>query len=157
VNAPDERAFIVDVTKAAFRLGQADGRWRLREIAWPLVLIELIAKDQRIFVLRFNCEGYPQTPPTASLWDPDRNAILAFDKWPKGAGGRVSSVFRTEWKEGSALYLPCDRAALPGHENWRTELPSKIWRPAEGIVQYLELVHELLHCRDYSPIVVAAA
>lgn len=157
MNAPDERAFTVDVAKAAFRQGQTDGRWRLRETAWPFVLIEVTAKDQRIFVLRFNCEGYPQTAPTAGLWDPDRNAILAFDKWPKGAGGRVSSVFRTEWKEGSALYLPCDRAALPGHENWRTELPSKIWRPAEGIVQYLELVHELLHCRDYSPIAVAAA
>jgi hypothetical protein len=28
-------------------------------------------------------------------------------------------------------------------------MPSKIWRPSDGIVQYLELVHELLHCRDY--------
>ena len=44
-----------------------------------------------------------------------------------------------------------------GHDNWRHELPSKLWRPAAGINQYLELVHELLNCADYCPSVGAAA
>ena len=157
MTGPDERAFRADVAKAPFRLAQTEGRWRLLSTTWPFVQIGVTAKDKREFILRFNCEGYPQIPPTAGPWDPDRNAILAFDRWPRGQGGRVTSVFRTEWKDGSALYLPCDRAALPGHDNWRTDTPSKIWRPADGIVQYLELIHELLHCRDYTPTVVAAA
>lgn len=147
--APDERALQADLAKARFRLGQAEGRWKLLDIAWPFVLIAVTAKDDHAYVLRFNCAGYPQVPATAGPWDIERNAILAFDLWPRSQGGRVGSVFRTNWKNGSALYLPCDRESIAGHDNWRTEMPSKIWRPADGIVQYLELVHELLHCRDY--------
>jgi hypothetical protein len=153
VSAPDERAFEGDLAKAKFRLGQAEARWRLLNVAWPLALIAVTAKDGREYVLRFNCSGYPQAPPTAGPWDVDRNAILAFDRWPRSQGGRVGCVFRTNWKNGSALYLPCDRESIAGHDNWRSEMPSKIWRPSDGIVQYLELVHELLHCRDYvSPV-----
>jgi hypothetical protein len=155
--APDERALRADVAKPRFRLGQIEGRWRLADITWPYVLIAVTAKDGREYLLRFECSGYPQSPPTAGPWDPEKNAILAFDRWPRGAGGRVTCVFRPDWKNGSALYLPCDREAIAGHENWRTEMPSKIWRPSEGIVQYLELVHELLHSRDYLPALRATA
>ena len=154
---PDERAFVADVGKAAFRLAQAEGRWRLLRIYWPFVQIAVTAKDDREYILRFNCGGYPEEPPTSGPWDPTSDAILAFDKWPRGNGGRVTAVFRTGWKNGSALYLPCDRESIAGHDNWRTETPSKLWRPADGIVQYLELVHELLNCRDYSPVVCTAA
>ncbi len=157
MSAPDERAFTADVAKAAFRLAEAEGRWRLLQIEWPFVQIKVRAKDAQEYVLRFNCQGYPQTPPTAGPWDPDRKTILAFEKWPRGQGGRVTAVFRPEWKNGSALYLPCDRESIAGHENWRTEMPSKIWRPADGIIQYLELVHELLHSKDYTPTISAAA
>lgn len=157
MSAPDERAFAADVAKPSFRMAQTDGRWRLLRIYWPFVQIGVFAKDGCEYVLRFDCGGYPQSPPTAGPWDPEQDAILAFDRWPRGQGGRVSAVFRTNWKDGTALYLPCDRVSLAGHENWRTDTPSKIWRPGEGIVQYLELVHELLNCRDYSPAVCAAA
>jgi hypothetical protein len=152
---PDERALRADVAKANFRLGQLEGRWRLVDIAWPHVLIGVVAKDGREYVLRFECSGYPQTAPTAGPWDPQQNAILVFDKWPRSGGGRVGCVFNREWKNGTALYLPCDRGTLGGHDHWRNEMPSKMWRPSEGIIQYLELVHELLHCRDYSSPLVA--
>lgn len=155
--APDQRAFEADAGKAAFRLGHAEGRWRLLRVAWPYVLISVTARDGRGFTLRFNCAGYPQIAPTAGPWDAERDATLAFDLWPRGNGGRVTAVFRTDWKGGSALYLPCDREGLAGHENWRTEMPSKIWRPADGIVQYLELVYELLNSRDYAPPLGATA
>ena len=154
---PDQRAFEADVAKARFRLGVSEGRWRLVEFRWPDAFIGVTAKDGREFVLRMNCAGYPQAPPTGGPWDLQRDAILAFDLWPKGQGGRVSAVFRTDWKGGTALYLPCDRESLVGHDAWRNQLPSKIWRPAEGIVQYLELVHELLHSRDYASLTCAAA
>ena len=154
---PDERAFQADVARPAFRLAQAEGRWRLIRCDWPFGLVGVFAKDGREYALRFNCADYPQTPPTAGPWDPLRNAVLAFEHWPRSKGGRVGAVFRTDWKNGTALYLPCDREAIPGHDNWRTEMPSKIWRPAEGSILYLELVHELLHCADYAPPVGTAA
>jgi hypothetical protein len=155
--APDEKAFRADVAKATFRAGAAEKRWRLVSIAWPYVLIGITAKDGREFVLRFDCSGYPTAPPTARLWDIQRHVPLSFDQWPRSQGGRLGAVFNTNWKAGTALYLPCDREAIAGHENWRVEMPSKIWRPSVGIVHYLELVHELLNCRDYSPPARAAA
>lgn len=149
--SPDQRAFDVDVARAAFRLGQAERRWRLVSVTWPLALLGVVAKEGREYVLRLNCAGYPQAAPTGGPWDIKTDQILAFDLWPRGQGGRVSAVFRTDWKNGTALYLPCDRESLGGHDNWRREMPSKIWRPSDGIVQYLEIVHELLQSRDYAP------
>ena len=150
MKGPDQRAFEADVAKAAFRLGAIEGRWRLVETAWPYALIAVTANDGREYVLRLECAGYPQRPPTGGPWDVVRNEVLAFDQWPRGKGGRVSAVFRTNWKRGTALYLPCDRTSIAGHDNWRHEMPSKVWQPAGGIGQYLELVHDLLHCRDYA-------
>lgn len=69
----------------------------------------------------------------------------------------MSAAFRSGWKGGSALYLPCDRESIVAHENWRQEMPAEVWRPAAGIVQYLEIVHELLNCRDYAPPACAEA
>jgi hypothetical protein len=134
-----------------------EGRLRILKTEWPHCYIAVKAKDGREHVLRFNCQGYPETPPTAGPWDIDQNKILDFAKWPKGNGGRLSAVFRTDWKDGSALYLPCDRVSIEGHDNWKTEMPSKIWRPTIGIMQYLELVHELLNCRDYQQVACTQA
>ena len=143
MDAPDKRAFEADTTKAAFRLGEAEGRWRLIHIEWPIVLVEVSAKGQNKYVLRLDCASYPQEPPTGGPWDLERNAILEFSQWPRGK--RISEVFRADWKSGSALYMPYDRIGIKTHPNWRTEMPSKIWRPSVGIVQYVEFIHELLH------------
>ncbi len=157
MTAPDERAFQADIAMARFRLGEAERRWRLVTTAWPDVLIGVTAKDGREYVLRFNCAGYPQNPPTSGPWDVAGNRVLPFDRWPRSAGGRLGLVFRTGWKGGTVLYLPCDRESIAGHDNWRTEMPSKIWNPTKGIIHYLELVHELLNCGDYvSPLCAAA-
>lgn len=155
--SPDENVFQAHVATAAFRLGEADRRWRLLEVTWPWAFVSVFAKDEREYVLRFNCSDYPQSPPTGGPWDREEACVLAFNLWPRSRGGRLGSVFRTDWKNGTALYLPCDRESLLGHDNWRTEMPSKIWRPANGIIQYLELVHELLNCSDYLPPVGAGA
>jgi hypothetical protein len=154
---PDERAFQTDVAKPRFRLGGAEKRWRLVNVVWPHAVVGVTARDGREYILRFNCAGYPQNPPTAGPWDVAGNQILPFDRWPRSLGGRLGLVFRPGWKNGMALYLPCDRESIPGHDNWRTEMPSKIWDPAKGIVQYLELVHELLNCTDYASPLGAAA
>lgn len=157
MSAPDERAFLADLAKPNFRLGQLEGRWRLIGMQWPHAQIAIRAKDDLEFTLRFECSGYPQTPPTAGPWDSEKNSMLPFDRWPKSRGGRLAAVFKTDWKGGTALYLPCDRESIAGHENWRNDMPSKIWRPQDGIIQYLELVYELLHSRDYLSLHSAAA
>ena len=157
MKAPDERAFRADIERPAFLLGQIEGRWELVSLEWPIAIIDLAARDGLRYALRFDLSGFPEAPPTARPWDAQRNTALAFDRWPRSLGGRLGTVFRPEWKSGTALYLPCDREAIAGHDNWRTEMPSKIWRPSVGIVHYLELVHELLNCSDYAAPVGAAA
>jgi hypothetical protein len=151
MSRPDERAFQKHVNEAAYLLGELEGRWQLGKVGWPIAVITVTARDGCRFALRFDLSGYPETPPTARLWDAKQDAPLAQNRWPRHNGGRLGAVFRSDWKTGTALYLPCDREAIVGHDNWRTQMPSKIWRPSVGIVMYLELVHELLNCRDYSP------
>ena len=147
---PDERAFRADIAAGRFIAGSARGKWQLRYVQWPIAIIGITARDGVVFHFRFDCQHYPEMPPTARLWDTQNNSPAALEYWPKGKG-RVAAVFRPDWKGGSALYLPCDRVSLDGHGNWRTEYPSMIWDPVRGITQYLEIVHELLHSRDYLP------
>ena len=150
MSTPDARAFRADVQRAPFLLGEIEGRWELIALEETIAIIAVMAKDGRRYALRFDIAGFPQQPPTARLWDAATNAPLRFDQWPRSArGGRVSAVFRKEWKGGSALYLPCDRESFAGHDSWLTQVPSKIWRPEIGIVHYLEQVHELLNSPDY--------
>lgn len=146
--APDEKALRADLESGRFLAGETRRRWRLISLEWPMVQIAVAARDEHEYVLRFDCSGYPQNPPTARLWDSVRNMPLEVALWPKG-GGRITAAFRSDWKGGVALYLPCDRTAIEGHDGWRTEHPSKIWNPSRGITQYLEIVHELLQSRDY--------
>jgi hypothetical protein len=157
VSTPDERAFRADIERPAFLLGRLEGRWQLLALNWPIAIIEITARDGLGYALRFDTCGFPDTPPTARPWDAQQNAALPFERWPRSRGGRLGHVFRTGWKSGTALYLPCDREAIAGHDNWRTEMPSKIWRPSVGIVHYLELVHELLNSSDYAAPLGAAA
>ncbi len=147
---PDEMALRADLSKAAFKVGVAERRWRLISIAWPIVVIGVVASDGVEFSIRFDGTGYPEGI-TGRLWSPATNAPPARENWPGTKGGRVGAVFRTDWKDGSALYLPCDREAVVGHDTWRGQFPEQLWSRTKGITLYLELVHELLHCGDYVP------
>lgn len=153
----DERAFRADIGKPACLFASAHGRWRMVKIAWPFVSFAVAAADRRDYVLRLDCAGYPHEPPTGTFWDPVADAVLPFDWWPRSHGGLVGQVFRPDWQDGTALCLPCDRRSLAGHDHWRNQSPAQIWRPADGISQYLELVGELLNCADYAPPLGAAA
>lgn len=134
------------LVSARFLSGAAGGRWKLVELMWPNLFVEVVARDARRFVLRFECSGYPDHPPTATPWDRLRGQMLPPPHWPRG--GRVSQVFNPGWKNGTALYLPCDREGIAGHPNWLTEYPWLIWKPARGLVQYLEAVHEILQSHE---------
>lgn len=139
-----------DFASGRFISGQSRGRWRLVDGSWPHPLIEVPARDGRQFVLRFDCNGYPDLAPTATLWDLQRGHQLAADLWPRG--GRVSQTFNPGWKGGTCLYLPCDRQSIEGHPNWHSEYPWLIWKPARGLTQYLEAVYELLQSAELQPV-----
>jgi hypothetical protein len=129
-----------------FLAGQARGRWSLIELAHPHAVIDVAARNGQRYALRFECSSYPEQAPTAMPWDVAQRQMLAPELWPKG--GRVTQVFNPGWKNGAALYLPCDRESIAGHPNWLSEYPSQLWDPTRGITLYLEIVHEVLQSND---------
>ena len=148
--APDARAFSADIEGALFRLGEADGKWRLGKLAWPFAWIDVTAAIG-FFTLRFELSQFPTLPPTAQLWDAKADAPLAQQSWPRSQGGRIRDVFRADWQQGTALYLACDRVTIQTHPGWVTQMPARLWRTDGSIVQYLEEVHVLLNSTDFSP------
>jgi len=137
------------VRSARFQAGAARGRWTLLSFEWPHLVMDISVRDGTTCALRFDCTGYPDSPPTAMPWDPTRQDKLDPARWPRG--GRVSQVFNPNWKSGTALYLPCDRQSIAGHDNWNSEHSWLIWNPARGLVQYLEAVHEVLQSHELVP------
>lgn len=153
-SAPDEHAFRQHLAAGPYLAGEAAGRWQVQRIEWPVVLITVQAIDGRHFCFRFTCEDYPTTAATARVWDLADDQAPDFATWPKG-GPRIQAVFRNDWLDGTALYLPTDAVGIKTHPNWRTQYPSMIWRPDRGIVHYLEILHELLNSTDYAAQVAA--
>lgn len=147
--APDEMSLRADLTSAHFLSGEDRGRWEFKKLEWPHLYVSVTARDGRTFALRLNCCGFPSQPPTGTFWDLAANTRLPFNHWPTG-GERISLAFKPSWKDGNALYIPCDRESIAGHDNWVSQYPQLIWRPAKGITHYLEVVHGLLQSRDYA-------
>ena len=145
----DERAFRNHVERPEFAISEARGRWRLLRVTWPTADIAVTARDGTEWGFRFLLDGYPASLPTARPCDLATGAPLVPDRWPHGVG-RFAAVFAPGWNQ-SALYLPCDRLALPGHDHWRTQLPHLLWQPVRGIVHYLEIIHELLSSSAHHP------
>lgn len=150
---PDERVLRAHIEGGPFQSGVDRGYWRLIVITWPHVFLVVSAapRDQAPseYVFRFECSNYPRVPPTARPWDAKRNVPLEAAKWP-GGSGRVAFAFRPDWLGGQALYLPCDRLAIAGHDAWRTQHSHLIWKTTSDITLYLEAIYDLLHSRDYS-------
>jgi hypothetical protein len=153
---PDRQLIEQDLAAPEFRCGEVEGRWRRIDIRWPYVLIAVTAperpKSPTEYVFRFECTGYREVPVTGQPWDVAADAPLATARWPTGTS-IVASVFRPGWKQGQCLYLPCDRMAIEGHDNWRNEHPGRLWQPKRGIICYLEQVYELFNQSDYSGVV----
>ena len=146
--SPDERMLRLHLESGRFRSGVSVGRWRLVSLDWPHVVIGIKARDGIEYGLRFHCGDYPRTAVTAQPWDIEKNARLPDDQWPTGRE-RVPYAFNPSWKQGTCLYLPCDRQSIEGHENWKHEHPALVWEPSKGICKYLGIIHELLNSSDY--------
>ena len=146
--APDEQALRADLASARFLSGENRNRWQFKKLEWPQLYVSVTARDGRQYTVRLNCCGFPTAAPTGTFWDMSTNGRLSFDKWPKG-GERLRMAFRPDWKNGDALYIPCDRESFAGHDGWVAQYPQLIWKPARGVSHYLEVVHDLLQSRDY--------
>ena len=154
---PDERAFRDHVARGRFQAGTDRGDWRIKRDAWPHPLISVAAGKREsgpdAFRFRFDLNQYPRAAPTSQLWDAKGDGPLAPELWPIGTG-RVTIVFNPSWMPAPnvhALYHPMDRLALVGHDNWRSQDPGSIWDPSRmDIVDYLQVIHELLHSPEYS-------
>lgn len=132
---------------APYFVGEVNGRWNLRGIEWPFALFDVFARDRRPYTLRLDCEGYPCMP-TGAFWDVQQGRWLTSDRWPR-AGARFGAALRTDWQGGTALYIPCDRRSIGGHEQWLQLHPAWAWDPSVGVARYLEVVWTLLNGDDY--------
>ena len=103
----------------------------------------------------FLLDGYPAQLPNARPCDLESGVPLSPEHWPKGSG-RVAAAFNPGWNP-AALYLPCERLALPGHNQWVSQHPHLLWPPARGIIHYVEIIHDLLASVAYCPAVRSAA
>ena len=153
--APDRLLLEHDLAAPEFRCGEIEGRWRRGTMTWPY-LNGAVAAERRPgapdeYGFRFECSGYRDTPVTARPWDVAEDTALPFHRWPAGKF-IIPSIFRPEWKDGHCLYLPCDRLSIEGHDNWRSDHPSRLWQPQRGLVCYLEQLYDLFHQADYSGI-----
>ncbi|MGE0372907.1 MAG: hypothetical protein AB7Q01_13565 [Gammaproteobacteria bacterium] len=146
--SPAEAVFHGHLAGGAFRLGAAGGRWRLVSVSWPYAVFAIRAVDGVEYGFRFDCEGYPQNAPTGRLWDVDRDVPLPSKRWPTGHD-RIPRAFNPGWKNGTCIYLPCDRQSIEGHANWFHEHPGLVWNPSVGVVHYLRVLHDLLNSGDY--------
>jgi hypothetical protein len=150
---PDERVFRAHVAGGAFQAGADRGRWWLERIEWPHALFSVAAAPRAEapsdYGFRFLLDNYPASAPVGRCWDIERDTPLEYGRRPWGTG-RVEMAFRTNFKDDTCLYLPCDRLALEGHDAWRSQHPSMIWTSSSDITLYLRILHDLLRSRDYT-------
>jgi len=149
---PDQSLFIAHLEGASFQSGVDTGKWGLSgataDIVWPHPIIwvaaDAVCMPQGRVFLRFTLDSYPSIAPTACPWNPGTNSQLAHNLYPK-VTGKFQRVFRTDWNGGTALYAPCDRTAMAGHETWKQQFPYWWWKPEFTIVKYLSFVHQCLN------------
>lgn len=145
---PDERAFRAHVSAERFSAGVDSSKWRLvGDVTWPYAVIAISAAPRtgapQEFSFRFELSGYPNTPPTAAVWNTIENRLAVDAERPKVTYS--PSPFRSDWLNGTALYIPCDRLALPGHSHWLVDHPDDLWDPTKGISSYLIYVRARLN------------
>ena len=132
---PDRAIFEQDLAAPEFRCGEIEGRWRHVATHWPHVIIAVSAPEraERARGIRVSIRmlGLSADAGNSPALGHRRQYPFAGARWPTG-NGVVKSVFRPEWKQGQCLYLPCDRMAIEGHDDWRHQHPNRIWQGSPG-------------------------
>lgn len=157
---PELLLFNQHVEKAGFQTGIDKGMWGIHNDdptrpTWPIVFMWVQAAVKSAcpdkYYFKFDLSGYSAVAPTACPWDIEKDKELPAGEWPKGSK-LVSFTFNPGWRPGGlcALYAPCDRVAMAGHEGWRTQFPHLWWQPGFKITVYLHFLHFLLNSPDYA-------
>lgn len=144
----DHAAVLQHLETGAFLSGVDDGRWSLKGVQWPYLLLDIRAINGDLYTLRLRCDGYPALPPTGAFWDVPSNSPLPAARWPR-AGAHRGQALRADWQSGTALYIPCDRSSISGHDQWTQLYPAWLWDATVGLTRYLNVVSELLNGSDY--------
>ncbi len=154
---PDTAIFDRHVGEAVFQAATDRQEWGIHNpdphySQWPTVIIWVKAAAKAgwpdRFYFRFDLAGYPAQAPTACPWDVANNRRLDSARWPRG-NSLVSRTFNHGWNQ-NALYTPCDRVAMAGHDAWRTQFPDLWWQPDFKITVYLHFLFNLLNSSDYA-------
>lgn len=154
---PDASLFHENIHNVDFLTGADKGMWGVHDedpgyANWPAVIIwvEAATKAGRpdAYHFKFDLAGYSSVAPTACPWDIHTNSRLESNLWPKGSKF-VSNTFNPNWNP-NALYAPCDRIAMAGHNVWQTQFPDLWWQPSFRITIYLQFLHRLLNSSDYA-------
>jgi len=151
-DTPDLCLFKLHLEGAPFLAGVDAGNWGLmtqdESSHWPFCRIWILSNPRFIpggkVLLRVQADNYPATAPTSRPWDIEADIPLKPELWPKGPRN-VSAVFNPKWNGGVAIYAPCDRIAMPGHEKWQREFPQWWWTPHHTIVEYVTFVFRCLN------------
>jgi len=154
---PDAALFHQHILEGNFQAGMDRGDWGVCDYNpeypnWPIVImwVRAIPKpgwpDRYYF--RFDLSGYPASAPTACPWDVESNLRLENTRWPRG-NKIVSPTFNYGWNP-NALYAPCDRMAMGGHDPWREQHPDLWWQSTFKIIVYINFLHRLLNSSDYA-------
>ncbi|MBN8686139.1 MAG: hypothetical protein J0M10_03940 [Chitinophagales bacterium] len=154
---PDLALFDQHMNEASFQSGIDAGQWGLMDpgathTQWPKIIIWVRAASKPgkpdLFYFSFDLSGYPNQAPAACPWDPETRAALSPDRWPRGRK-LINFTFNFSWNP-TALYAPCDRIAMAGHDPWREQFPELWWQPHFKITVYLNYLHHLLNSSDYA-------
>lgn len=69
---PDQRALRTYLESGGFLLGEALGRWKLIDVRWPYVIIQVAAAKRDgapdAYAFRFNCENYANGAAPCIRW-----------------------------------------------------------------------------------------
>jgi hypothetical protein len=154
---PDTAIFHQHLNDPDFQTGIDNSMWGIYDEnpeypTWPVVIIwvRAVPKTNRPdkYYFKFNLSGYPSAAPTSFPWDVANNCRLDNSQWPRGQKF-VSFTFNYSWNQ-EALYTPCDRTAMIGHDGWQTQFPDLWWQPSFKITVYLNFLYRLLNSSDYA-------
>lgn len=140
---PAELALRHHLASASAADALSRGWLRIDDLSWPELTTTVIVPNGQL-TLRLELTGYPSQAPTGQPWDLAHGQPLPVTLWP--AGARASEVFSPGWSpsNGNALYLPLDRRAQIGHDSWATQHASYWWTAGNTVLDYLQLVREIL-------------
>jgi hypothetical protein len=131
-----------------YQSGEIEGRWGVSATTegrpeWPIFFFWVASATGVVYNFKFDFTDYPNSAPTAVLWDLENKIVLPLEKRPLKTK-RQNQVFKIWGPECN--YLPCDRLAIVGHNTWPQEHPELIWdNGKDTFIKYLLELYYILN------------